>query len=160
MNQGKVIYPPTLKDWGLLIIRLMLAWVFIYHGSQKLFGAFGGMGMVGFEHFLASVGAPMPKVSAYLSALTEFCGGIVLLLGTGTRLVAIPMCINMGMAVWVMHRYGFSGVHDQGGYEYPLELGVVIFGLLVAGPGRLTLGALLRGARLGGGQTPTSQSAR
>ena len=157
MNQGKVIYPPTLKDWGLLIIRLMLAWVFIYHGSQKLFGAFGGMGMAGFEHFIASVGAPMPKVSAYLSALTEFCGGIVLLLGTGTRLVAIPMCINMSVAVWVMHSYGFSGVHDQGGYEYPLELGVVIFGLLVAGPGRLTLGALLRGARMGRGHTTAKQ---
>ncbi len=157
MNEGKIIYPPTLKDWGLLIIRLMLAWVFIYHGSQKLFGAFGGIGMTGFEHFIANVGAPMPKISAYLSALTEFCGGIALLLGTGTRLAAIPMCINMSVAVWVMHSQGFSGVHGQSGYEYPLELGVVIFGLLVAGPGRLTLGALLRGARMGRGHTTAKQ---
>lgn len=153
MADGKLIYPPTSKDWGLLLIRVMLSVVFIYHGSQKLFGAFNGPGMTNFEHFIASTGAPMPHISAYLSALTEFLGGIILLLGTGLRLAAIPLAFNMAVAVWVTHKGGFSA---PTGCEYPLVLGVIFLAFIVMGPGRLTLGALLRGARTGSPGTVVS----
>jgi putative oxidoreductase len=130
-------------DLGLLIIRLALAAVFIYHGSQKLFGAFGGPGIEGFTGFLKSLNVPMPEVSAWLAALAEFVGGIILVLGTGTRLAVIPMIITMIVAIVKVHPSAFSA--QNGGMEYPLVLGSVLLGLLLIGPGRITIGRLLGG---------------
>src|SRR5688572_23284053 len=83
-----------LADNGLLLIRAVLAMVFIYHGGQKLFGWFGGYGIVGTAGWMASVGIPFPMLSTVLAASVEFFGGIILLLGTGARLAAIPMAFT------------------------------------------------------------------
>jgi putative oxidoreductase len=134
-------------DIGLLIIRLVLAAVFIYHGSQKLgidrmLGAQGGHGIAGFAGYLESLGVPMPKVAAWVAALTEFIGGIVLVIGTGTRIVAIPMMCVMIVAIWKVHFRSFS-LPD--GMEYALTLGCVLLGLALIGPGKLTVGRLFGG---------------
>jgi uncharacterized membrane protein YphA (DoxX/SURF4 family) len=71
---------PVLADVGLLLIRLMLAVVFIYHGAQKLFGAFDGPGMENFTASLEKMNMPMPAVGAWAAALAEFVGGIFLCL--------------------------------------------------------------------------------
>ena len=92
-----------LTDVALLIIRLMLAAVFIYHGGQKLFGWFGGHGLTGFTEFLTGLNVPFPQVAAILSGGTEFFGGVILLLGTGTRVAAIPMAFNMAVACLTVH---------------------------------------------------------
>jgi putative oxidoreductase len=55
------------RDVGLLIIRLMLGVIFIYHGAPKLFG-----GLEGFAGYLGTLGVPMPSVSAFLAAMAEF----------------------------------------------------------------------------------------
>src|SRR3712207_3030635 len=88
----------TAADIGLLLIRAVLATVFIYHGGQKHFGLFGGYGIEGTAGWMASIGIPFPTLATVLSGATEFFGGIVLLLGTGTRLAAIPMAFNMLVA--------------------------------------------------------------
>ena len=62
----------SIRDAGLLVIRLMLATVFVYHGAQKLFGAFGGHGLAGFAGWLGSLGVPLPTVSALLAGAAEF----------------------------------------------------------------------------------------
>jgi putative oxidoreductase len=128
-------------DLGLLIIRLALAAVFIFHGAQKIFGAFGGPGIEGFSGALESMKVPMPRLSAWLAAVSEFGGGIILLIGTGTRIAVIPMIFTMLVAIVKVHSKAFS--LEQGGMEYALTLGCVLLGLLLLGPGRITLGRLL-----------------
>jgi putative oxidoreductase len=135
------------QDVALLLIRLMIATIFLYHGSQKLFGAFGGPGLKGWHAFIVSLGMPMPWVSAILSACAEFFGGLIFLVGTGLRVIAIPLAINMMVATWVASKGGFSVVHN--GCEYPLCLLVFVIAMFIMGPGRFTLGSLFRGVRPG-----------
>ena len=129
-------------DLGLLVIRLVLAAVFIFHGAQKLFGAFGGPGMNGFIDSITALKIPVPQVSAWISALTEFVGGIIMVVGTGARIAAIFLCINMIVAIVKVHNTAFSG---PGGMEYPLTLACVFLGIALIGPGRITLDRLLSG---------------
>ena len=123
------------------MLRAVLAAVFIYHGGQKLFGIFGGYGIAGTAGWMASVGIPFPTVSTVLAGGTEFFGGLVLLLGTGARIAAIPMAFTMLVAILTAHRGAFDA--RAGGMEYPLTLGVVLVALALVGPGRLTVGKLV-----------------
>ncbi|WZP00006.1 DoxX family protein [Isosphaeraceae bacterium EP7] len=131
----------TARDLGLLAIRLIIGVVFLYHGSQKLFGAFGGPGLAGFSGFLTSLGVPAPGVNAVLAGSAEFFGGAAMVLGLLTRLAAIPMVATMAVAILTVHSKGFNAA--TGGMEYPLTLLVVVLGLGLTGAGGLSLDALL-----------------
>jgi putative oxidoreductase len=139
-------------DVGLLMIRLVLAAVFIYHGGQKLFGWFGGPGLEATAGGFGKMGIPLPMLSAVLASAAEFFGAIVLLIGTGTRIAAIPMAFDMLVAVLLVHRAHFDA--RSGGMEYPLTLGVVLAALILTGPGRLTLGHALSRASAAGEDGP------
>lgn len=132
----------TRTNTALLAIRIILAVVFMYHGSQKLFGLFGGPGLDGFAGFLTKLGVPLPHVAAVLAALSEFGGGLLLLLGVAVRLATIPMAFTMLVASFGVHANGFGLAN--GGMEYPLTLAVVLIALGLMGPGAWTLPALLR----------------
>lgn len=134
--------PQILTDLGLLLIRAVLAAVFIFHGGQKLFGLFGGPGLEGAAAGMAQLGLPLPWLSALLAGSAEFFGGIVLLLGSGARLAAVPMAFTMLVAILTVHNSAFDS--RAGGMEFPLTLGVVLTALALTGPGRLTVGKLLR----------------
>lgn len=130
-------------DFGLLLIRAMVGVVLMFHGSQKLFGWFGGKGMEDFTLALDAMQIPMPQVAAYLSAGTEFVGGLLLVVGLLTRLVAIPVAFNMFVAAFKVHGAAFS--LEQGGMEYALTLGVVAAALIFTGAGQLSVdGSLCR----------------
>ncbi|MCZ6836581.1 MAG: DoxX family protein [Planctomycetota bacterium] len=126
-----------LNDTALLLIRIMLGVVFVFHGSQKLFGAFGGPGIEGFSGFLESLEVPMPLFSAWLASLAEFVGGLSLLLGLGVRLLAIPLVFTMGVAIFKTSGDAFD--LQKGGMEYPLTLAVITLALALAGAGRFSL---------------------
>ncbi len=121
---------------ALFVIRTMLAVVFIFHGAQKLFGAFDGPGIDGMAGFNESLGIPMPVISAYMAGATEFFGGFVLLIGTGARLAAIPMVFTMLVASFVAHS-GFD--IQKGGMEYSLTLAVILAAIAIGGPGEWTI---------------------
>lgn len=127
-------------DEGLLVIRLMLAVVFVFHGAQKLFGAFGGPGLEGFAGYLGSLGVPLPGPSAFLAGAAELFGGLALATGVGLRLLALPLAFTMLVAATTAHS-GFDAT--QGGGEYALTLGAVVIGLALTGPGKYSLSALL-----------------
>jgi putative oxidoreductase len=146
MNNSNRSTTPT-QDVALLLIRLIIATIFLYHGSQKLFGAFGGPGLKGWHAFIVSLGMPMPWVSAILSACAEFFGGLIFLVGTGLRVIAIPLAINMMVATWVASKGGFSVMHN--GCEYPLCLLIIVIAMFLMGPGRYTLGSMFRTIRPG-----------
>jgi putative oxidoreductase len=130
-----------LNDLGLLSVRLALAAVFLYHGSQKVFGLFGGPGLAQFGEMLGSQGFPMPQLSAYLAGGAEFFGGLAMLLGVLTRLAAIPLMVTMAVAAFKVHGQAFSLEH--GGMEYALTLLLISLGLFFTGPGRISLDALI-----------------
>lgn len=136
--------PETVRDLGLFLIRLMPSVVMIYHGGQKLLGVFDGSGMTGDDGFIASVSAmgfPIPVVSAYAAACTEFFGGLCLLLGILPRLVAIPLAVNMFVAaIYVKLIVAGAGFDSRNqGAEFPLTLAFIFMGLVFTGAGRWTV---------------------
>lgn len=136
-------------DLGLLAVRLVVGFTGFYHGSQKLFGVFGGDGIRAFADALVTLGVPMPGVSAWLAALAEFVGGIMVGLGVFPRLAALPFAFTMFVASFTAHAGRWGAQH--GGMEYPFTLGVVLVALALIGPGRHTIHAWVPG--LGGKKT-------
>ena len=135
MNQDRSSF--SAADVGLLLIRLILAAVFVFHGGQKLFGFFGGGGFAATVEGFGKMGMPLPTVSALAAASAEFFGGLVLLIGVGARVAAVPMAFTMLVACFAVHGKAFSSQH--GGMEYPLTLAVTLIALVLIGPGRLTI---------------------
>lgn len=131
-------------DLALLLLRLPLAAVFLFHGSQKLFGLFGGYGLEGTAGFMESLGLPAGTLMAALAGGTELLGGLALLTGLGLRLLSLPLTFTMLVAALLAHS-GFDAA--QGGMEYPLVLAAAVAALGLTGPGRLSLRAVPAPAR-------------
>jgi len=124
------------QDLGLFAIRAILAFVFIYHGGQKLFGLFGGHGLEATAGYFKSIGIPMPTVSAILAGASEFVGGLALATGVYMRSLILPLSFTMFVAAFSAHE-GFNV--QQKGMEYPLTLAIVTVGLALLGPGKIVL---------------------
>ena len=129
-----------LRDFGLLLLRLMLAVVFVYHGSQKLFGWFDGYGLKNTADAFGSMGFPLPMASAIAAGSAEFFGAILLALGLFFRPAALVMAFTMFVASYVHLPGGFQAPK---GLEFPLTLAVALLSLAFTGPGRIALGKLI-----------------
>ncbi len=123
-------------DVGLLLARLMAGGVFFYHGSQKLFGWFGGSGLVGFAGYLESLGAPLPGASAFAAAVSEVAGALVLLSGRGF-LGLWPLIFTMAVATVTSSKNGFDV--QRSGAEFPLAMLLLLISLALTGPGALVI---------------------
>ena len=119
--------------FGLLVLRLALAAVFIAHGGNKLFGLFGGPGigpggLSSTTAFFSFVGVNPSFVLAVFDGLLELVGGALLAVGFLTRWISIALAISMGVAIWRVHaQWGFflnwMGAPDRGqGVEYSIVL--------------------------------------
>ena len=122
-----------LQGWGIALIRIIVGIVFLVHGSQKLF-MFGIGGTAG---FMGQIGIPAPMLSATLATAAECLGGLALLLGLFTRWAAIPLSINMLVAIFMVHLK--NGFFLPTGYEYALTLLVILIGLALTGSGEAAL---------------------
>ena len=120
-------------DWVLLFIRVVLAVVFVAHGSQKLFGAFGGPGLAGTVQFMGPIG--------YLVSIGEFFGGLGLLVGILPRFSAAALTVIMLGAIATVH--GKNGFFLPTGFEYTFALIGLTVPMVVLGPGRLTVAKML-----------------
>lgn len=125
------------RDLGLLLLRLGTGGVLAAHGTQKLFGWFGGHGLEGTGAFMESVGYHPGKASATASGLAETGGGALLALGLATPAAGAAAAGAMAGASAVHAPNGFFNA--GGGYEYAATLGLAAAGLAVTGPGRLSL---------------------
>ena len=135
-------------DIGLFVLRLTLGLVFGAHGAQKLFGWFGGPGPEATGQFFAMLGFREGRRYALTAGVAEVGGGVLLALGLLTPVAAALTVSVMLVAVATVHiSKGFFV--QNGGYEYNLVLGVVALALAFAGPGSLSLDALLGEAMSG-----------
>ncbi len=128
---------------GILILRLVLGGIFIGHGSQKLFGWFGGRGMTGTIAMIERMGARPVLWWAILAALSEFGGGVLVLLGLLNPLGSLGIMAAMLIAIFQVHwSKGFW--NSKGGIEFPLINLASALAIALVGPGSYSLDAVLR----------------
>ncbi|MEW2135755.1 DoxX family membrane protein [Streptomyces sp. NPDC005409] len=125
------------KDLGLLALRLGAGGVLIAHGTQKLFGWFGGGGIEGTAKAMEHMGFTPGRESAIAAGLGEAGGGALLVLGLATPAAGAAAAGAMAGAVSVHAPAGFFA--QGGGFEYPAFLGFVAASLGLAGPGCYSL---------------------
>jgi len=135
------IFAP-LSDWGLLVLRLGLGVVFFAHGWPKLNPNGPMKGIPGVAGFFKQAGIPLPTFYAWVVALLETAGAVLLILGLGTRILAIGYIIDMIVATRSvrigMGKSPFSGGGGVG-WEFEFILGVGALALLFTGAGSLAL---------------------
>ena len=140
-------------DIGLLLLRLVVGALFVGHGTQKLFGWFGGGGIEGSSGFLQSMGFRNARTWAKVNGLAEAGGGLFLALGLLTPFSAAAVIGTMLVASLTAHRG--KGIWNQnGGSELPLVLATAAAAVAFTGPGAFSLdsgfGIVLDGALWGG----------
>ncbi|WP_330334079.1 DoxX family protein [Streptomyces sp. NBC_00536] len=121
---------------GLLILRLVLGLTMAAHGSQKLFGWFGGGGISGTGQFFTMSGYPAGKTMAVVAGLSETLGGLGLAVGLLTPLAAAAVIGTMVNAIAV---HGTGHFFAPAGIEYELLLTAAAAALALTGPGRFAL---------------------
>jgi putative oxidoreductase len=125
---------PRELNLGLAVLRVAVATIFIRHGAQKLF-EFGVAGVTG---AFAHMGVPFPGFVGPFIGLLEFFGGIALVIGLLTRLIALGfVCDMLGAIFLVLLKKGFSG------FELEFLLLGSSLALALTGAGRFSIDALL-----------------
>ncbi|MFF9640335.1 DoxX family protein [Kitasatospora aureofaciens] len=125
------------KDLGLLALRSAVGGVLIAHGTQKLFGWFGGGGLEGTTQAMDHMGFHPARESAIAAGVGEAGGGALLVAGLATPAAGAVVAGTMAGAVAVHAPAGFFAM--SGGYEYPALLGATGLAIGLAGPGRYSL---------------------
>jgi len=127
---------PRQISLGLAVLRIAVATIFISHGYQKLF-VFGFAGVTGaFTH----MGVPLPGFTGPFIGVLEFFGGIALLIGLLTRLVALGLALDMLVAILLVKlKGGFSG------FELEFLLCGASLALVLAGAGKFSVDAQIAG---------------
>jgi putative oxidoreductase len=129
-------------DFGRTLLRTVVGALFVGHGTQKLFGWFGGHGPEGTAGFFESLGLRPGRRHAMLAGATEAGSGALLVLGLLTPVAASGVVGVMTTAIQRVHAR--NGVWStNGGYEYNLVLAAAAVALAADGPGRPSLDAVL-----------------
>lgn len=122
------------RDEGLLLMRLGLGVMFLYHGWPKLAG--GPDKWHGVGQAMAGLGVHFaPTLWGLLAALAEFGGGVCLLLGLFFR----PACLLLATTMAVAVHWHFGRGDSLGTASHALELGIVFLSLALIGPGRFSI---------------------
>src|SRR5713226_3224124 len=133
------------QEWiAQLLVRLFVGYFFMETGWGKLHN------LDGFALRFVGWGIPYPYFNAALSAYTEFIGGWLTIFGLGTRLVSMPMIINMLVAILKVNLKRVTSLDDFVELDEPLYALAYLW-LLLSGAGRderrLPLGPRFRAAR-------------
>jgi putative oxidoreductase len=123
---------------GLLLIRFVVGLALAAHGSQKLFGWFGGYGIAGTGQFLEQLGFRPGRLHAALAGSAEVAAGLFLAAGFLTPAAAATIVAVMLVAAVSAHRRNGFFVQN-GGFEYPFVLGAIALALAFTGPGDVSL---------------------
>ena len=122
------------KDTGLLVLRIGIGCMFIYHGFPKIFGGpqmwtnVGLMAMPGLGIKFA------PAFWGFMAAFSEFAGGILIILGLFFRPACVLLLITMAVATHT--QLTTSGMLAA---SQPIEDGILFLSLIIIGPGKYSL---------------------
>lgn len=117
-------------DLAKLILRLSTGGLFIAHGLLKLL-VFTPAGAAG---YFESIG--LPGILAYLTIVAELGGGVALILGVYTRLVAAALVpVLLGAAIFAHGKAGFFFSNEGGGWEFPVFWAVIMVVIALLGSG-------------------------
>lgn len=121
--------------YGALLLRLSVGVLFLLHGAYLKVFVFG---MAGTGKFFASLG--LPEWFAWIVVLYETIGGLALILGIGTRWVAMFLGVHLLAAAYFGHAgNGWLFTNNGGGYEYPVFWAIACFALALLGSGAYSL---------------------
>jgi putative oxidoreductase len=127
---------PVGHAWAALLLRILVGWVFLTEGIQKfLFPAALGVGR------FTKIGIPWPHIAAPFVGVVEIACGMLLMVGLATRFAAIPLLIDIGVAIAttkvpILLHQGFWPAMHEGRTDFCMALGLIA--ILCIGPGRLS----------------------
>jgi putative oxidoreductase len=130
-------YMENLKDIPLLLMRLVLAYGFYEPAMMKL------NNFESIVEWFEGMGLPFARLNAYMATGTELAGFVLLTLGLFTRAISVPLIIVMLVAIKTVHLVnGFQA--GSNGYEIPLYYMIMLFALMVFGPGKISVDKILK----------------
>jgi len=127
----------SLKDLPLLLIRLTLAYGFYTPAINKW------QDINAIASWFESMNYPLPKLNAYMAAGTEMAGVVLLTIGFASRIISIPLIFVMLVAILTVH-FGNGWEASNNGFEIPFYYMIMLFVILIYGPGRISLEGILR----------------
>jgi len=136
-------------DLGRLFLRGVVGPLFVGHGTQKLFGWFGGHGIEGTGGFFESLGLRPGKRHATAAGVSEAAAGALLTLGAATPVAQAMLTGTMATAIRKVHAPKGPWA-PEGGYEYNLALIALAAALTETGPGAPSVDRALFGDRFTG----------
>lgn len=136
-----MFYPQT-APLAAFLLRLSLGAMYIAHSLVLKVGTFGMAGTVG---FFESIG--LPGWTAWATMLAEAIGGAALILGIGSRYVALALTPILLGAIWVHAGNGWVFSVQNGGWEYPLYLLVLSVVQALLGDGAFALSSRFANTR-------------
>ena len=143
---------------GRLLLRIVVGGFFVGHGTQKLFGWFGGNGLSATADGFEQLGLRPGKAHATAAGLAEAGGGAALVAGLETPLASAAITATMLTAIKTVH-FKNGPWATKGGYEYNVVLIAAVLALAELGPGPLSLDAARGRERSGTGWVLASAGA-
>jgi putative oxidoreductase len=132
------------RDSLLLVLRVVLAWIFMYHGAGKLFNYKDLGGIHGTSQYFQSIGLDPSRLLAYVSGVTEFFGGVLCLVGLGMPAVGFALVADMVVAMVSTNLgNGLIAEKAKGGFEINLALAGVAATVALLGAGRFSVDRLI-----------------
>lgn len=139
---NKVLF--TRAGYGLTILRIAVGVIFAAHGSQKLFGLFGGYGLAGTAQYMDSIGLHPGYLMATLAGGTEFFAGLALIIGLLVRPAALGLTFLSLVAIFTVHISNGLFMANNG-YEFALALLGGSLVVLIEGAGKLSVDRAIAG---------------
>lgn len=132
-----VAHLSKLKDLHLLAIRLILAYGFYNPAIMKW------QNISSIAEWFGEMGIPLPTLNAYMAALTEMAGVVLLTLGLASRIISIPLIFVMIVAIVTVHLgNGFEAGNN--GYEIPVYYILLLLVILIYGAGKLSVDNIIK----------------
>lgn len=125
-----------------LIVRLILGLALMAHGSQKLFGLFGGGGLAGTGAMFEQIGFRPGRLFALMAGLGETVGGALTVLGLGGALGPVLIVLVMLVAIGAVH-YNKGFFASGGGWELPVTNIAAALAIAYGGNGDYSLDNVL-----------------
>jgi putative oxidoreductase len=134
-----------MSDAAAAVARLLLALIFVISGFMKL------TSIAGFTGYLTRLGVPEPQIMAYVAAVVELVGGLMVLIGFKARWAALVLCVFTGITLYLGHKFWAAPPEQyMNQFNHALKNLAIMGGFLLLfayGPGRYSADARMSAPR-------------